>query len=94
VARSPWGTAPWGVHSGLKSFHRSFASFPAGDRSALTPFLQASAEGVGFEPTVDPEADNGFRDRCEVAAIPHQCWSPRAGGMRGGMNLMDLRAGA
>src|SRR3954447_14949677 len=28
------------------------------------------AEGVGFEPTVDETAHNGFRDRCDRPRIP------------------------
>ena len=30
----------------------------------------AKAEGVGFEPTVDETAHNGFRDRRDGGAIP------------------------
>jgi len=45
------------------------------------------AEGEGFEPSDDLAAVNGFRDRVEPAATPHHDWSPRRGGIQGGMNL-------
>ena len=41
------------------------------------------AEGEGFEPSDDVAAVNGFRDRGEMAAMPHQNWSLGSGGMPG-----------
>jgi hypothetical protein len=52
------------------------------------------AEGVGFEPTVDQTAHNGFRDRVEPSANAHNDGSLRPGGMPGGMNLSKVRPSA
>jgi hypothetical protein len=60
---------------------RTAAAVPATcSPGRLTP---NEAEGVGFEPTVDQTADNGFRDRVEAAAIPHHNWNQYPGGMQG-----------
>ena len=49
-------------------------------------------EREGFEPSVDRKAHNGFRDRAETAAMPHQNRSLRPGGIQRGMNLTRLRS--
>jgi hypothetical protein len=67
----PWDS-PWTVETGLRRPSAVSTGDPPGDRieapsaenaCCWLEFTGAVAEGVGFEPTVDQTADNGFRDR-------------------------------